>query len=332
MSATINLESKHFPVLLNELESIISPLYSGTFIDCTFGQGGYSQRILKNKHNKVIALDRDIKAAKFAHLLSKKYDERLIFHNKKFSEVNKLILNKKKIKGVIFDLGYSANQIKDLSTGLSFKSKSELNMKMGLNDLSADFVINNMKKENIYKIFKFFGEEKQSKIISNSIMSDRKIKNLNTSDLVNLIEKSKKGYTKIHKATKVFQALRIYVNKEISELIDGLINSFQILPIGGIMAIVTFHSIEDKIVKYFFKKFSSGDTSSRYLPRKNDNKKLLNLVKKKPIVPNKYELLKNPPSRSAKLRYAFKINEADDFNELKKKFEYLIKIENLERI
>ena len=331
MNATINLERKHFPVLLDEIESIISPLYGGTFIDCTFGQGGYSDRILNNINNKVIALDRDIKVKKFANYFLKKYKKRFIFHNKKFGEINKLITNKENLKGIIFDLGYSLNQIKDLSTGISFKSKSNLNMRMGLNDLSADYVINNMKKENIHKIFKYFGEEKKSKIISKEIISQRKIKNLNTEELVNLIESLKKGYSKTHKATKIFQALRIYVNQEISELIQGLINGFKILPIGGIMVVVTFHSIEDKIVKYFFKNYSSGETGSRYLPRKNDNKKIFKLYQNKPIVPSTEELKRNSPSRSAKLRYAFKIDEYDNFSEFSKKFEHLIKIENLER-
>ena len=164
MNATINLERKHFPVLLDEIESIISPLYGGTFIDCTFGQGGYSDRILNNINNKVIALDRDIKVKKFANYFLKKYKKRFIFHNKKFGEINKLITNKENLKGIIFDLGYSLNQIKDLSTGISFKSKSNLNMRMGLNDLSADYVINNMKKENIHKIFKYYEKKKKVKL------------------------------------------------------------------------------------------------------------------------------------------------------------------------
>tara|TARA_B100000941_G_C28495772_1_gene550840 strand:- start:404 stop:1402 length:999 start_codon:yes stop_codon:yes gene_type:complete len=331
MNATIKLESTHYPVLLNELISIISPLYGGTFIDCTFGQGGYSSKILENKLNNIIALDRDRKVNNFANILSKKYKNRFNFFNKKFSEIDKLKIKKENIKGIIFDLGYSMNQVKDLSTGISFKSTSQLDMKMGLNDLSADYVINQMRQENIYKIFKYFGEEKRSKVISKNIINQRKIKNLNTNDLVQLIEKSLKGYSKTHKATKIFQALRIFVNKEISELIYGLINSFKILPIGGVLVVVTFHSIEDSIVKFFFKNYSTGEVGSRYFPRLNNKKKLFNLVKKKPTSASISEIKNNPSSRSAKLRYAFKMSENNDFIEFINKFKFLLEIENLER-
>ena len=138
----------------------------------------------------------------------------------------------------------------------------------------------------------------------------------------------KKG--KIHNATKTFQALRIFVNKEISELIYGLINSFKLLPIGGIIVVVTFHSIEDKIVKYFFKNYSEIKNSSRYYPESNNKIKLLfKLANNKPIYPNQSEININPPSRSAKLRYGIKIGESSDFNDFISKFESLLKIENL---
>ena len=133
MNATINLENKHFPVLLNELISIISPLYGGTFIDCTFGQGGYSEKILEYKKNNIIALDRDKEVIKNTFKLQKKYKERFKFYNLKFSQLDKINLKNHKIKGIIFDLGYSTNQILDYSKGISFKSKGKLNMKMGIN-------------------------------------------------------------------------------------------------------------------------------------------------------------------------------------------------------
>ena len=122
MNATINLENKHFPVLLNELISIISPLYGGTFIDCTFGQGGYSTKILEDKRNNVIALDRDKDVLTDASNLQKKYYKRFKFYNLKFSQLNQIKLKDHKIKGIIFDLGYSLNQIKNSQKGLSFSS------------------------------------------------------------------------------------------------------------------------------------------------------------------------------------------------------------------
>ncbi len=125
--------------------------------------------------------------------------------------------------------------------------------------------------------------------------------------------------------------MRIFVNKEISELIYGLINSYKILPLGGMIVVVTFHSLEDKIVKYFFKNYSQNKNSSRYLPNHLKNKILFKLFQKKPILPDINEIKKNPPSRSAKLRYAIKIKEDSDFSDFKKKFEYFLNIENLSK-
>ena len=330
MNATIKLENvKHFPVLLNEIISIISPLYGGTFIDCTFGQGGYSKKILENNNNKVFAIDRDCGSTKIVNQFRKKYQNRFEFENRKFSEILNIEKNIENLKGIIFDLGYSTTQIKDPEKGLSFNNKGKLNMKMGLNKFSADDVVNKLGQKELAKIFKVFGEENSSKIISKKIISFRKRKNIQTEDLVNIINSvKKKKFSKIHNATKVFQALRIIVNNEISELIYGLINSFKLLPVGGVVAIVTFHSIEDKIVKFFLKNYSENKNDSRYLPSRIEKKILFKLIDKKPIIPNNKELNLNPASRSAKLRYGVKLNNHSDFSEFVKKFSYLLEVEN----
>ena len=331
MNATIKLENeKHFPVLLEKLISIISPLYGGTFIDCTFGQGGYSKKILENKYNNIIAIDRDIKSLEISKKFEKKYKNRFKFENIKFSEINRIKTNKNILKGIIFDLGYSTAQIKDPEKGLSFLSKGKLNMQMGLNEFSANEIVNNFDQSSLSKIFYSFGDEKKANNIARKIINFRKSKNIETQDLVKIIDSVyKKKFKKIHNSTKVFQALRIFVNKEISELIDGLISSFKLLPKGGVIVVVSFHSIEDKIVKYFFHHYSQNKNSSRYLPEKERKKILFNLPQKKPLIPEKYEILKNPPSRSAKLRYAIKINENQDFSDIKKKFKYLLDIEKI---
>ena len=330
MNATIKLEKKHFPVLLKELTSIISPLYGGTFIDCTFGGGGYSEKILENNNNTVIAIDRDSAVESKADVLKKKFGKRFIFVNSTFKEINLIPKINKNIKAIIFDLGYSTNQILDYSKGLSFKSKGKLNMKMGINKFSAHEVVNKLEKDYLKKIFKYFGDEKNANLIAKKIEFERKKKLLNTEDLIKIIEGSyKKKYTKSHKSTKVFQALRIFVNQEISQLIYGLINSFKILPNGGYLIVVTFHSLEDKIVKFFFKNYSESSKISRYLPESKHEKKLFKLLNKKPIIPTEKEIILNPPSRSAKLRYAIKINDQQNFEIFLKKFEDLINIENL---
>jgi S-adenosyl-methyltransferase MraW len=245
--------------------------------------------------------------------------------------LNNLNLKKENIKGIVFDLGYSFTQMKDPKKGLSFNSQGELNMMMGLNDFSAKEAINNLKVKEIEKILKYFGDENDAKIIAKNIVKERQLKIIDTQELVRIIEKSKrkKNY-RIHSSTKTFQALRIFVNKEISELINGLINSAKILKKNGILAVVTFHSLEDKIVKYFFKSLSENKSISRYQPKVQQKKISFKMPLKKPIVPSNIELKENLPSRSAKLRYLIK--QSDEYeieSDILNKFSELIEVENL---
>ena len=332
MNATMLLEKKkHYPVLLKEIISIISPQYGGTFIDCTFGQGGYSKKILESVRSKVIALDRDLETSSKAKEIKEKFEDRFSFKNIKFSQIKNLKLKNENVKAVIFDLGYSYTQIKDPKKGLSFETLGELNMRMGINNFSAKEVINKLDEDELEKIFKYFGEEKESKRIAYKIIQQRRLKEIDTQDLVKIIETSKrKKNFKVHSATKVFQALRIFVNKEISELIYGLINATKIIKKDGIILVVSFHSLEDKIVKYFFKSLSETQSVSRYLPKNKEKKNLLKLMNRKPIVPSIKEITENPPSRSAKLRYAIKQEDFYDFKtDILNKFNYLLEIENL---
>ena len=321
---------KHYPVLLNELISIITPQYGGTFIDCTFGQGGYTKKILSYQNTQVIALDRDLESKKKADKISKEFQDRFIFKNKKFSQLDDLKLKNINLRGIIFDLGYSTTQIKDPKKGLSFNSLGDLNMQMGLNDFSAKEAINRLDEKDLEKIFKFFGEEKYAKKIASSIVKQRSINKIDTKSLVELIEKTKKKKNfKIHSATKVFQALRIFVNKEITELIYGLIAAAKVLKKDGILAVVTFHSLEDKIVKYFFKSLSEKKSISRYVPKIEESETLFRMLEKKPRTPSKTELKENLPSRSAKLRYIVKKDDFYNFKtDILEKFEHLIEIEN----
>ena len=321
---------KHYPVLLKEVISIITPQHGGTFIDCTFGQGGYTKEILSFKNTNVIALDRDIESKKKADQIFNKFQDRFIFKNKKFSQLNDLKIKNENIKGVIFDLGYSYTQIKDPKKGLSFNSTGDLNMKMGMNEFSAKEVINKLESPELEKIFKYFGEEKEAKRIAKKIVKERKIKKIDTQTLVEIIEKTKKKKNfKTHSATKVFQALRIFVNKEITELIYGLIAAAKVLKKDGVLAVVTFHSLEDKIVKYFFKSLSENKSVSRYVPMLEQPDTLFKLIKKKPIIPSVKEIKDNIPSRTAKLRYVVKKGNFFDFEtDINHEFENLIRIEN----
>ena len=322
---------KHYPVLLDEIISIITPQHGGTFIDCTFGQGGCTKKILNYKNTKVIALDRDQESKKKADQILDKFENRFIFKNKKFSQLEDLKLKNENIKGVIFDLGYSYTQIKDPNKGLSFNSGGGLNMQLGINNFSAKDTINKLDASELELIFKFFGDEKEAKRIANKIVQEREKITIDTQTLVRLIEKVKRKKSfKIHSATKVFQALRIFVNKEISELISGLIAASKILKKDGVLAVVTFHSLEDKIVKYFFKSLSENKSVSRYVPVTHQPDILFKMLEKKPKTPSQKELKENPPSRSAKLRYVIKKNNFYDFDtDIHKKFERFLEIENL---
>jgi len=322
---------KHYPVLLDEIISIITPQHGGTFIDCTFGQGGYTKKILSYKNTQVIAIDRDLESKKEADKILREFQNRFIFKNKKFSQLSDLKLKNENIRSIIFDLGYSYVQIKDPLKGLSFNSNGALNMRMGINNFSAEDVINKLDSSELEKIFKYFGDEKEAKKIANQIQNIRKNKKIDTPTLVKIIEKTKKKKSfKTHSATKVFQALRIFVNKEISELINGLIAATKVLKKDGILVVVTFHSLEDKIVKYFFKSLSENKSISRYVPKIDQPKILFNMVEKKPRIPSSKEIKENIPSRSAKLRYVKKKEDIYDFDtDIFKKFEYLLKIENL---
>ena len=334
MKATIILDdTKHYPVLLSELISIITPQYGGTFIDCTFGQGGYTKKILDFSKTKVIGLDRDAESLEKAKNVKNEFKDRFLFKNIKFSQLNNLKLKNENIKAVIFDLGYSYTQIKDPKKGLSFDSVGDLNMRMGINDFSAKETINNLEEKELEKIFRIFGGEKESKRIAHNIVEDRKNREITTEELVRIIDSSKrkKNY-KTHSATKIFQALRIFVNKEISELIYGLINATKVLKKDGIIVVVTFHSLEDKIVKYFFKSLSENKSISRYVPKNDEKINLFKLISKKPIVPSNKEISENPPSRSAKLRYVIKKENFYEFEtDILDKFKDLIEIENFSK-
>ncbi len=334
INPTSSLEFTHFPVMLKEVIKICSPDKGGVYIDCTFGGGGYSKKLLKFPKTKVIALDRDEFVLNISKELEKSYPNRFFFHRKKFSELNS-VANHQTADFIIFDLGLSSIQLNNLERGFSFNSKEKLDMSMGLSTISAEEVINNFSEKSLKSIIKILGEEKEASKIVKNIIKTRLMKKITKVDqLVTIIEKSKKkNYkNKINPSTKTFQALRIFVNKEITELVEGIINATKILKPGGKILIISFHSIEDKIVKYFFSNFSSNRSKpSRYFPEnKETNFSLFDKYKNKIYTPSDIEILKNPPSRSAKLRYA--IRSKSEFiypDELINRFKKYLDLENL---
>tara|TARA_B100001057_G_scaffold229728_1_gene230044 strand:+ start:196 stop:1206 length:1011 start_codon:yes stop_codon:yes gene_type:complete len=330
---TSSLESSHLPVMLNEVLKISSPLKGEKFIDCTFGGGGYTKEILKFSKTFVQAIDRDKKALVIAKEFKKKFPLRFEFHQLKFSQVEKISIDS--VDTVVFDLGLSSIQLDDLDRGFSFKSNKKLNMAMGLNEFSALEVINNLSETDLKLIIKILGDEKEASKIAKNIVKQRNLKKIiNTAELVKIIEKSKKiNYSKkINPCTKTFQALRIFVNKEITELINGIINATKKLKPGGKILVVSFHSIEDRIIKYFFTNFSKNKSRpSRYLPEAKDAEiALFEKYKNIVIRPSKKEIFQNSRSRSAKLRFAIRSRNKFEYpNGLIKRFKNYLDLESI---
>ena len=328
-----SLETTHYPVMLKEVIKLCSPSKGGNFIDCTFGGGGYTKELLKYSNTNVISLDRDNFVKKMASILKKKYKDRFVFFNEKFSNLEKVVDNNIKIDAIIFDLGVSSFQLSDMKRGFSYKSKERIDMSMGLSSLSAEEVINNYDENHLKLILKVLGEEKEASKIVKRIIRERKIKKITkVSELVSIIEKSKKkNYKKkINVCTKTFQALRIFVNKEITELIEGIIKATKFVKIGGKIIIVSFHSIEDKVVKFYFNNYSKNKAKpSRYYPEKKEEERIFfDSNRKNLLKPSETEIIKNPKSRSAKLRFATRINSEFSFpDELKVKFNKYINLE-----
>ena len=336
MNITItSLEKKHFPVMLNEVIQTCLPTSKDQLIvDCTFGGGGYSKELLKYPNIKVIALDRDKSAISRAKNLEKTFPTKFSFYNEKFSNLDKIIKKKNKPDIIIFDLGLSTFQLQDYSRGFSFKSKERIDMQMGLSETSAEDVINTLNEKSLKLMIKILGEEKEAGRIAKNIIKARTLKKIKTvTELVQIIEASKKkNYKKkINVCTKTFQALRIFVNKETTELIEGLIKASQLIKSGGKIIIISFHSIEDKIIKYYFTNYSSNKSNpSRYMPIENNQKNsFFEKYKNNFLTPGPEELVQNPASRSAKLREAVRTEQEFIYpKEFKEKFRKYTDIEN----
>ena len=312
------MENSHTPVMINEIISFLPSTKSLNVMDATFGGGGYSKTILEKLDiNQLIAIDRDPISKIFSREIESKYSN-FTFINDKFSQIddiiNKTKLKDKKFDIILFDLGTSSNQLDNPERGFSFNKSGPLDMRMGLSHKNAYDIINKYEEKNLADIIYKYGEERYSRIIAKEIVKNRKIKFIsNTIELSNIIKKSlpKKNQSKnkIHPATKTFQAIRIYVNDELSELKKSLNKTINILKKDGLILVVSFQSLEDRIVKDFFN-HNSGKRwrSSRHYPELPDKMATqLKIITKKPLVPSASEILKNPRSRSAKLRVAQKV-------------------------
>ncbi|OGY93702.1 MAG: 16S rRNA (cytosine(1402)-N(4))-methyltransferase [Candidatus Komeilibacteria bacterium RIFOXYC1_FULL_37_11] len=318
-------EYQHTSVLVEELIDLLAPQSNGNYIDLTLGGGGHSQAILEKTgpDGKVLAFELDGRAISASQDKLKKYQNRLIIINSSYvnlqAEFNRQKIN---ISGIVADLGLSSDQLDKAERGFSFKDHGSLDMRFDPNGqtLTASDIVTDYTEEQILKIFQEYGEVKQAKRLARGLVSWRKNldkqkqKPIKTSMLVgailqilNIKEDNLKRF-RIHPATQVFQALRIAVNDELNNLKKVLPQAYQTLPSGGRLAVISFHSLEDRIVKQYFKKMTQGCICPPETPVcRCNNQPKIRLVNKKAIRPSAVEISKNPRSRSAILRVIEKI-------------------------
>jgi len=290
---------QHTPVLTKELIENLSPLPNENFIDATLGFGGHARLILEktSPSGKLLGIDQDINALEEAKTRLKDFGGRVTFVKANFNELGLLVRPwEKEIHGIVLDLGVSTYQLTDATRGFTFSKDAPLDMRMDQdnNNLTAAQVANKFSEKELAKIIFEFGEERFSRQIAAQIVDSRRIKPIETTlQLVEVIRRaipaSNRVEQKIHFATRTFQALRIYVNSELDYLKNVLPQAVQILSPGGRIAVIAFHSLEDRIVKHFF--------------AEND---LLEVLTRKPVSATSEEMHLNPNSRSAKLRVAMK--------------------------
>ena len=315
---------EHVPVLLDEILENLKKfkITNGVVIDATFGLGGYTNAILENTNCDVYGFDRDPEVIKYAKKLKEKYKNRFKFFQTKFSEIDDILskqnCSKNKITAIIFDLGVSNLQLTKKNRGFSFQLDGPLDMRMSKEGIKAFDVINNFSAEKLSNILYDFGDEIFSKRIARNIIKFREITPItSTIELAEIIRKAVPGKRKkIDKATKSFQAIRMFINDEINELNNGLIASEKFLKFGGILCVVSFHSKEDRIVKNFLK-VCQGKSKlfiSKFLPPQKNSKKSFEIITKKPILPSAEEIKINNKARSAKLRMAKRTEFSPIFN------------------
>lgn len=304
-------KEKHIPVLLNETIESLNVKPDGIYIDMTLGRGGHANEVLKKLGDKglLIGIDQDDDAIK-DNSIRFKDEKRIKIVKSNFKNLNKILDDFKidKVNGIYFDLGVSSVQFDDGDRGFSYKKDAILDMRMDKdNPLSLKDLINTYSEEEIYKIIDEYGEEKFAKNIARNIIKTREEKEIvSTLELANIIENSipaKYRYKeKKHPAKRSFQAFRIYINDELNILDKALDDSVNRLKSGGRLSVITFHSLEDRIVKNKFKYFESPCTCDKNFPCVCGKKSLGKIINKKVIIPSDEEIEINNRSRSAKLR------------------------------
>ncbi|WP_075217159.1 16S rRNA (cytosine(1402)-N(4))-methyltransferase RsmH [Mongoliimonas terrestris] len=303
-------DAPHVPVLLAEVLDALQPIEGGVFVDGTFGAGGYTRALLAAGARLVVAIDRDPTAIAAGRALEAEMAGRLKLVHGAFSDLDAhaAAAGASPVDGVVLDIGVSSMQLDEAERGFSFRNDGPLDMRMSLDGPSAADVVNAMDGRDIALILKLYGEERQAGRIAKAIVAARAAEPLTrTRDLVRVIEKvlGAKRFGEAHPATRTFQAIRIYVNRELDQLVDALAAAERLLPDGGRLAVVTFHSLEDRIVKRFVQDRSrTVAQGSRHLPEATLPPATFRLIEKGAVEPGEAECARNPRARSAKLRFA----------------------------
>ncbi|MFW8594740.1 16S rRNA (cytosine(1402)-N(4))-methyltransferase RsmH [Cribrihabitans neustonicus] len=298
----------HIPVLLRPLLAAVAPV-SGRWLDGTFGAGGYTRGLLEAGAEQVIGVDRDPLAFELAKPWAGEYGERLVLQQGVFSRLDEYAQD---LDGVVLDLGVSSMQLDLAERGFSFMKDGPLDMRMSQSGPSAADLIAELTEAQIADILFHYGEERASRRIAKAIVREREIEPITTTlRLAGIIEsclpRPKPGQS--HPATRSFQGLRIAVNAEYDELFEGLLAAERALKPGGLLAVVTFHSVEDRMVKRFFQ-HRAGKTgrANRYAPEQQEVPAQFELVTRKAVGPDEDELAENPRARSARLRVGRRTN------------------------
>lgn len=305
------MEFSHIPVLFNETIDSLSVKPDGLFVDCTAGGGGHSRAIAeKLTTGRLISIDRDPDAVKVLNERLGRYPQVTVVHNT-FNNI-KEILDGEKADGIIADLGVSSFQLDEAKRGFSFHKDAVLDMRMSKEGTSAKDLVNTLSVGELTRILRDYGEEKYANRIANNIASAREKKEIETTfELIDIIKSSmpQKAMRDSHPARRTFQALRIEVNGELDQLNTALDDMFDCLKVGGILSIITFHSLEDRMVKQRFNTFAQGCTCPKEFPVCVCGKTPRGKVKIKGLAPSEKELEENPRSHSARLRSIEKIKD-----------------------
>lgn len=302
--------ARHIPVLGREVLALLTPRDGGIYVDATFGAGGYSRAVLDTSGTRVIGIDRDRSAITGGFDLVDRSDGRLTLVEDRFSNLAEICAAQDvpSVDGVVMDIGVSSMQLDEAARGFSFRADGPLDMRMGSSGLTAADVIAKASESDLANIIYIFGEERHSRGVARAIVAARKDQPITTTrglaDLVGRVVRGKPG--EIHPATRTFQALRIFVNGELDELHLALSAAERVLKPGGRLVVVSFHSLEDRIVKNFFNERAKAGGGSRHQPEASQRQPSFTILTKRPATAQDDEVSVNPRARSAKLRGAMR--------------------------